>query len=103
MCGRYLFTASREAVANWFSLDELPVLLPRCSVEPSQPVPVVRAKEQGRECVLLRWGLIPSWAKDAKFSAHTINARAETLAEKPAYRNAFRRRRCLVPADGFYE
>jgi putative SOS response-associated peptidase YedK len=104
MCGRYLFTASREALAQWFRLDDLPMELPaRYNVAPSQPVPVVRAKAEGRECVLLRWGLIPSWAKDAGFSAHTINARAETLAEKPAYRNAFRRRRCLVPADGFYE
>jgi len=85
--------------------DDGPVLEARYNIAPSQPIPVVRlaADNHKRECVLVRWGLIPSWAKDAGIAAHTINARAETLTEKPAFRTAFRRRRCLVPADGFYE
>ncbi len=73
------------------------------NIAPSQMIPVVRATEQGRELALLKWGLIPSWAKDTAIGAKLINARAETLADKPAFRNAFRRRHCLVPADTFYE
>ncbi len=105
MCGRYLLMSSGAGLANWFGFDEGPALSARYNIAPSQPIPVVRTMADGdkRECVLVRWGLIPSWAKDAAFAAHTINARAETLSEKPAFRAAFRRRRCLVPADGFYE
>jgi putative SOS response-associated peptidase YedK len=105
MCGRYLLATPAGDLANWFGFDGGPALEARYNIAPSQPIPVVRlaADNHKRECVLVRWGLIPSWAKDTSISAHTINARAETLSEKPAFRNAFRRRRCLVPADGFYE
>lgn len=105
MCGRFLLMTPREALERWFNFDDGPELTARYNVAPSQPIPVVRmaANSTKRECVLVRWGLVPSWAKDLSFGAHTMNARGETLLEKPAFRTAFRRRRCLVPADGFYE
>jgi putative SOS response-associated peptidase YedK len=105
MCGRYLQLSSGEAMARWFGFEGGPAWPERYNIAPSQNVPVVRLAEDGgkRECVLMRWGLVPSWAREASFNASTINARAETLAVKPAFREAFRRRRCLVPADGFYE
>ena len=94
-------------VAEQFALFEVPPFTPRFNIAPSQPVPVVRLAPQQpqpqRELVWLRWGLIPSWAKDPAIGNRMINARAETVAEKPAYRAALRRRRCLVAADGFYE
>jgi putative SOS response-associated peptidase YedK len=104
MCGRYLQLSSEDGLANWFGFTGGPAIQARYNIAPSQPIPVVRmsAAEQ-REVALVRWGLVPAWAKDVSFGAKTINARAETLAEKPAFRSAFRRRRCLVPADGFYE
>ena len=79
--------------------------IPRYNVAPTQPVPVIRQnpKEPHRELSLLRWGLIPSWAKDSSIGAQTINARSETAATKPAFRDALKSRRCLIPADGFYE
>jgi putative SOS response-associated peptidase YedK len=104
MCGRFLLMTPREALERWFNFDDGPELEARYNVAPSQPIPVVRMAASGkRECVLVRWGLVPSWAKDLRFGTHTMNARGETLLEKPAFRTAFRRRRCLVPADGFYE
>jgi putative SOS response-associated peptidase YedK len=104
MCGRYLLMSSGDGLASWFGYDGGPALSARYNIAPSQPIAVVRTNADAkRECALARWGLIPSWAKDTSIAAHTINARAETLAEKPAFRTAFRRRRCLVPADGFYE
>lgn len=84
-------------------MDEAPVGAASYNITPSQAVPAVRVTQRRREMVLLRWGLIPCWAKEAKTSYSMINARAETVAEKPAYRSAFRRRRCLLPADGFFE
>jgi len=99
-------------VAEQFALFELPPFAPRFNIAPSQPVAVVRlapgrngpdAAEPGRELVWLRWGLVPSWAKDPAVGNRMINARAETAAEKPAFRAAMKRRRCLVAADGFYE
>jgi putative SOS response-associated peptidase YedK len=104
MCGRFFLLTSKETLSERFAV-EVPALEARYNIAPSQPVPVVRARAdgRGRELALMRWGLIPSWAKDISIGMHTINARAETVAEKPAFRNAFRRRRCLVPADGFYE
>jgi putative SOS response-associated peptidase YedK len=83
----------------------MPALTPRYNIAPTQVVPVVRIGAQGehREVALMKWGLIPSWAKDAKIGNRMINARAETAVEKPAFRGAFKKRRCLVPADGFYE
>ncbi|MCU0491165.1 MAG: SOS response-associated peptidase [Chloroflexaceae bacterium] len=103
MCGRFTLHTSGAAVARQFELAEVPELAPRYNIAPTQDVPVVRAAEPGRALHMLRWGLIPSWAKDASIGVKMINARAETLAEKPAFRTALARRRCLVLADGFYE
>ncbi len=106
MCGRFTLATAPTALATLFDLDaaSLPPLAPRYNIAPTQPVAIVRAAEDGgREMVLARWGLIPSWAKDPSVGARMINARSETIADKPAFRAAFRRRRCLVPADGFYE
>ncbi len=86
-----------------FHVSNLPPITPRYNIAPSQDVLAVRETGTGREMVTLRWGLLPSWAKDGKSTYRMINARAETVADKPAYRAAFRRRRCLLPADGFYE
>lgn len=105
MCGRYAITQPPEAMAKLFAaIGALPNFPPRYNAAPSQALPIVRrGARSGREVALARWGLIPSWSKgpDARFSM--INARAETVAEKPAYRGAFRHRPCLVPADGFFE
>ncbi len=104
MCGRYSLTTPVEAVGRLFQVAERPNLKPRYNIAPSQDAPVVRAGEAGgRVLEPMRWGLIPSWAKEAKVGYRMINARAETVAQKPAFRGAFRQRRCLVPADGFYE
>ena len=105
MCGRYSLTTPVEALRNLFGFRESPNLAPRYNIAPTQEVAAVRPSgESGdRQFVTLRWGLIPSWAKDPAIGSRMINARAETVAEKPAFRSAFRRRRCLVLADGFYE
>jgi putative SOS response-associated peptidase YedK len=105
MCGRYLLTASKEGLASWFGFTGGPAVQARYNIAPSQSIPVVRLTPEGkeRELAFLRWGLIPAWAKDLSFGARTINARSETIADKPAFRTAFRRQRCLIPADGFYE
>jgi putative SOS response-associated peptidase YedK len=104
MCGRYSLTTAPEAMRDMFGFENLPNLAPRFNIAPTQDVAVVRRAAGGaRELAMLRWGLIPSWAKDAAIGAPMINARAETVAHKPAFKSAFRERRCLVPADGFYE
>ncbi|MEW6613751.1 MAG: SOS response-associated peptidase, partial [Pseudomonadota bacterium] len=103
MCGRYTLSSRPEALQLLFELEALPPLAPRYNIAPTQAVPVVRQHGAGREMTLMRWGLIPSWAKDPGIGARLINARAEGAADKPAFRAAFRRRRCLIPADGFYE
>ena len=104
MCSRFLLHASVDVLQRAFGFAERPNLRPCYNIAPTQTVPVVRRKDDGgRELALVRWGLIPSWAKDASIGGRLINARAETVAEKPAFRGAFRRRRALVPADGFYE
>jgi putative SOS response-associated peptidase YedK len=104
MCGRYVQTTPAEALGRLLGFDERPNLAPRWNVAPTQAAPVIRQGEDGRRhLVQLRWGLVPGWAKDLAFGAKAINARAETVATKPAFRDAFRRRRCLVPADGYYE
>jgi putative SOS response-associated peptidase YedK len=105
MCGRFTLYASPEEVATLFGLPEEPILAPRYNVAPTQPVGLARLTADGkaREWALVHWGLIPSWSKDPSIGARMINARAETVAEKPAFRAAFKRRRCLVPASGFYE
>jgi putative SOS response-associated peptidase YedK len=105
MCGRYTFTVSRRDLATHFQVPEpeLPFVA-RYNVAPTQQLPIIRQPaDGGRELALTRWGLIPSWAKDAKIGNRLINARAETVANAPAFRSAFKARRCLVPADGFYE
>lgn len=105
MCGRYAITSPLEAVIKAFSVDGAGLnLAPRYNGAPSQELPVVRnTRGRGRELTYMRWGLVPSWSKgpDTRFSM--INARSETVASKPAYRGPFRNRRCLVPANGFYE
>jgi putative SOS response-associated peptidase YedK len=105
MCGRFVLTSPLDAVQELFGITERPNLAPRYNVAPSQEVPVVRRTRdgQGRELALLRWGLIPYWAKDPSVGYKMINARVESVATKPAFREPFRRRRCLIPADGFYE
>jgi putative SOS response-associated peptidase YedK len=104
MCGRYAFFSPAEAVKRVFGVTEAPALEARYNIAPTQAVPVVRETMPGRrEVALLHWGLIPSWARERSVGNRMINARAETLAEKPAYRRAFRERRCLVLADGWYE
>lgn len=104
MCGRYAFFSPHEAVKRVFGVGLPADLPPRYNVAPTQPVPAIRESADGRrELVMLRWGLIPGWAKDPSIGNRMINARAETLGERPAYRRAFRDRRCLVLADGWYE
>lgn len=105
MCGRYSLTTPLEGLREIFLFEEIPNLAPRYNIAPTQDVPVLRlGRDDGkRHLRLLRWGLIPFWAKDAAIGSRMINARSESLAEKPAFREAFRKRRCLVLADGFYE
>lgn len=103
MCGRYVLTAPTQLLLQLFDIPDAPADAPRYNVAPSQDVDVVRDTGHGRELVHLRWGLIPFWSKDPKKGPTPINARADTAPEKPAFRSAFRRHRCLLPADGFYE
>ncbi len=104
MCGRYTLTVDASMLATLFDLEPLFELTPRYNIAPSQPVPIVRVGAgRDREWATVRWGLIPSWAKDAKIGNTLINARAETAADKPSFRSAFKHHRCLVPADGFFE
>jgi putative SOS response-associated peptidase YedK len=104
MCGRFAFFSPREAVLRTFGVDCLLPLPPRYNIAPSQSVLALRESRGGpMEAVMLRWGLVPFWAKDPSIGQRMINARAETVAEKPAYRRAFRRQRCVILADGFYE
>lgn len=103
MCGRYVLRTPADEVARLLGAVLDASFAPRWNIAPSQPVPVVRALDDGRHLSLLRWGLIPRWAKDPAIGNRLINARSETAAEKPSFRDAFARRRCLVPADAFYE
>ena len=105
MCGRYTLTSAVEALRQLFDFaGALPNLEPRYNIAPTQKAPVVRlAAEGGREMRMLNWGLVPYWAEDMSLQSHMINARGETVHEKPAFRQAFRQRRCLVPVDGFFE
>ncbi len=104
MCGRYVSASPPEELARYFAAtppeEDLPA---NYNVAPTSKVYVVRARDGHREIDSFRWGLVPFWAKDAKIGSKMINARSETVADKPAFRRAFRSRRCLVPADGFYE
>lgn len=104
MCGRFSLTQSVEAFAEAFQLDALPEWTPRYNIAPTQTVAAITAlPSQSPQMRLLRWGLVPSWSKDLAIGAKLINARAETVAEKPSFRAAFKQRRCLILADGFYE
>ena len=107
MCGRFARRSTQQVLADWFGveLEDMPWFAPSFNVAPQSTQPVVRVSRDsgGRELSLMRWGLVPFWAKDAKFGYSTINARAEDAPTKPAYREAFKKRRCLVPADAFYE
>ena len=103
MCGRFAFYSPSEAAAALFGVAKSPEVQPRYNIAPTQDVAAIRNGDEGRELALLRWGLVPFWAKDPSIGHRMINARAETVAEKPAYRAAFRHRRCVVLADGFYE
>ena len=103
MCGRYCITSAPEAIRRLFRYLEQPNFPPRFNVAPTQPVPIVRMVGGERHFALARWGLLPSWVKDPKTFALLINARGESVNEKPAFRAAMKRRRCLFPADGFYE
>jgi putative SOS response-associated peptidase YedK len=105
MCGRFAFYSPHEAVVRVFGLpDETAEIEPRYNIAPTTFIPAVRADVTGtRRLALLYWGLVPVWAKEKSIGSRMINARAETLREKPAFRNAYRKRRALVPADGYYE
>lgn len=105
MCGRYTLRATLNLILDQFAAEagEGLHLEPQFNIAPTNAVPIIRRGERGRELSLARWGLIPSWAKDEKIGYSTINARADSVAAKPAFRAAFKRRRCLVVADGYYE
>lgn len=103
MCGRYAFVADPEEAGKYFMVVIDPRFPSRYNIAPTQKVPVVRVVDGARRMDALHWGLIPSWAKDAWKAGVMINAKAETIFEKPSYRAAIRRRRCLVPTSGFYE
>ena len=103
MCGRYCITSAPAAIRALFRYPEQPNFPARYNVAPTQPVPIVRVVEGKREFALVRWGLIPPWVKDPRAFSLLINARGESVNEKPAFKNAMKRRRCLFPADGFYE
>ena len=105
MCGRFSLASHPDTLAEQFELHEVPDLKPRFNIAPSTDVPVVRTTdaEAPREMVLVRWGLVPWWADDPSIGNRMINARSETVDTTPAFRDAFKERRCLVPADGFYE
>ena len=105
MCGRYTLKAGGQELSDLFGLSEEPDLEPRYNIAPTQQIPVVleEASSDGRALEMMHWGLIPSWAKDPSIGARMINTRAETVSEKPSYRSAFKKRRCLIFADGFYE
>jgi putative SOS response-associated peptidase YedK len=102
MCGRFNLRANSRQLAEIFQLLREPDLTPRYNIAPTQPVAVIRQVDTDRELSMIRWGLVPSWSKDPKSGPPLINARADTVATKPAFRTAFKRRRCLIPADGFW-
>jgi putative SOS response-associated peptidase YedK len=103
MCGRFVITSPPAVLRQIFGYLEQPNFPPRHNIAPTQPIPVVIVENGVRHFRLMRWGLLPSWVKDPRQFSLLINARSETVAEKPAFKNAIRRRRCLIPADGYYE
>jgi putative SOS response-associated peptidase YedK len=103
MCGRFVITSPPAAIRQVFGYAEQPNFPPRHNIAPTQPVPVVIIENGARHFKLMRWGLVPSWVKDPRKMTLLINARSETVNDKAAFKNAMRRRRCLIPADGYYE
>ena len=103
MCGRFVITSPPAALRQIFGYLEQPNFPPRHNIAPTQPIPVVIVENGIRHFRLMRWGLLPAWVKDPRKFSLLINARAETVQDKPAFKNAVRRRRCLIPADGYYE
>ena len=103
MCGRFNLITDAQALVDFFALSDSLDVAPRYNIAPAQSILAVRQQDGRRTAAALHWGLIPRWSKDRKIGYKTINARAETVAEKPAFRSAFRRRRCLIPATGFFE
>jgi putative SOS response-associated peptidase YedK len=105
MCGRYTLTTPAETLRALFEVNEWVRMRARYNIAPMQEAPIVRRTKEGgdREAAMARWGLVPHWADDPSIGNRMINARGETASSKPAYRDSFRKRRCLVPADGFYE
>jgi putative SOS response-associated peptidase YedK len=104
MCGRFAFYSPSEATAALFGVDSSTTVVPRYNIAPTQFIAAIRRDDEEQpELVMLRWGLVPFWAKDPAIGNRMINARAETVAEKPSFRNAYRKRRSLILADGFYE
>lgn len=104
MCGRFALKAPKSELVTRFHLDECDEVVPHYNIPPGTDIPVIRQSPEGRRVLnLLHWGLVPHWSKDLSIGAKLNNARAESVAEKPSFRDAFKRRRCLVPASGFYE
>ena len=103
MCGRYTLKTPAKEIAKLFGVLDLPDLVPRRNISPTQQVLCFRQENGEPRAAMLKWGLVPSWAAEPSIGSKMINARAETVAEKPAFRSAFRKRRCLIAADGFYE
>ena len=103
MCGRYDLNESPQMLALYFLLSEEPAAFSNADVRPTNMAPIIRQLDGQRLALPARWGLIPSWLKDEKIAQHTFNARAESVAEKPSFRAAFKRRRCLVPVSAFFE
>lgn len=104
MCGRFALKSPPAKLVEHFGLDECADFAPRYNIPPGTDIPVIRQSPEGKRVLhLLRWGLVPHWAKDPSIGNKLSNARGESVAEKPSFRDAFRRRRCLIPADGFYE
>jgi putative SOS response-associated peptidase YedK len=104
MCGRFALKNSPAEIASHFGLDQCGDFGPRYNIPPGTDIPVIRQSPEGKRVLhLLRWGLVPHWATDPGIGAKLNNARGESVAQKPSFRDAFRRRRCLIPASGFYE
>jgi len=103
MCGRYAVTSAPEAIRALFGYPEQRDFPPRYNIAPSQPIAIVRLIDGKRQFALVRWGLLPSWVKDPKSFTLLVNARGESLTDKPAFKTAMKRRRCLIPANGFYD
>ncbi len=103
MCGRFVITSPPAALRQVFGYAEQPNFPPRFNIAPTQPIPVITLENGARHFRLMRWGFLPAWVKDPRQFSLVINARSETVLEKPAFKNAIKRRRCLIPADGYYE